>query len=631
MITWMRQFAGTWFAKILFVLLILSFAVWGIEDTVRNAFRDTAVARVGGEAIEVPEAQEAAQRELARITRALGGRIEPDARIRRAVAEQALESLVTDRVLRREAARLNLAVTDEAVRDFVFRIEGFRGLDGRFSRDVFNNFLRQNDLTETRFLGLLRADLARQQLAGAVRAGAAVPDALGRALLAWQLERRTLALVELAFADAPAPAAPTDAQLARFHENNADRFSTPEFRDVVVATMNAERLTAAVEVPEREIEDAFAANRARFETPERRTLAQAILPSEEAARALAVTWRDGADFTAVEVAARAAGGSAAALGEATRADLPVRVLADAAFALPEGGVSDPVRSPFGWHVLRAEGIVPGTTRAYAELRDELRRGLAAERAADLAFDRANRIEDALAGGTALAEVARRYEMGLAELRLDGQGRTPEGAPATLPVALASRPAALQAIFQAEPGRAPRLQEGEWGFLAVEVRSVIPARLRPLGEIRAQVEAAFEADARRRAQEGRAAALLAAVRGGRPLEQAAREAGLDVEELGPLGRQAGGGNPLPRDLLAPAFELAPRGATMTERPQSFAVMQLLAVAAADLSGEGEALAGLRRETAQGVAEDLEAQFVAALRARADVRINPRLLDQIAGRD
>lgn len=631
MLTWMRRLAGTWFAKILFVLLILSFAVWGIEDMVRNAFRDTAIARVGGEAIEVAEAQEAAQRELARINRALGGQIEADARLRRAVAQQALETLVTDRVLRQEANRLNLAVTDAAVRDFVFGIEGFRGLDGRFSRDIFNNFLRQNDLTEARFLGLLRTDLARQQLAGAVRAGAAAPEALARPLLAWQLERRTVALVELAFADAPEPDAPTEAQLARFHENNPQLFSTPEFRDVAVATMNAERLIASVEVPENELEDAYAANRARFETPERRTLAQAILPNEEAARALAEAWRAGADFAAIEARARESGGSATELGEVTRADLPVRAVAEAAFAAEEGGVSGPVRSPFGWHVLQVEGITPGTSRPFSEVREELRRTLAAERAADLAFDRANRIEDALAGGTPLAEVARRYEMGFAEARIDAQGRDAGGGAVALPVAQASRGAALRQIFQAEPGRAPRLQEGEWGFLAVEVREVIPARLRPLAEVREQVEAAYEADARRRFQEGRAAALLAATRGGKSLEEAAREAGAEFEEIGPFARQPGGGNPMPRDLLAPAFELrAPSGATMLERPQSFAVMQLLSVTPAELGDQGEALANLRREAAQSVAEDLEAQFTAALRARADVRINPRLVDQVAGR-
>jgi peptidyl-prolyl cis-trans isomerase D len=87
--------------------------------------------------------------------------------------------------------------------------------------------------------------------------------------------------------------------------------------------------------------------------------------------------------------------------------------------------------------------------------------------------------------------------------------------------------------------------------------------------------------------------------------------------------------MPRDLLAPVFELAVNATTMIERAQSFAVMQLLGVTPADLSGEAAALATLRGETAQAMAEDFEAQYQAALRARANVRINPRLVDQMAG--
>ncbi|MBY0338524.1 MAG: SurA N-terminal domain-containing protein, partial [Acetobacteraceae bacterium] len=307
MLTWMRRLAGTWFAKVLFVLLILSFAVWGIEDMVRNAFRETAIARVAGETIEVTEAQEAARRELQRVSRALQG-ITPDARIRRAIAEQALDALILDRVVQQEARRMGVTVPDDAVRSYVFQITGFHGLDGRFSRDLFNSFLRNNELTENQFLALLRTDLARQQLSGAVRSGAAVPAALARPLLAWQLERRTATLVELEFAAAPEPAEPTEAQLSRFHENNANRFSTPEYRDVAIATLNAERVIAEVQVTEREIEDAYASHRARYETPERREVFQALVQDEAAARRIAEAWRAAPDFAAVEAAAREAGG-----------------------------------------------------------------------------------------------------------------------------------------------------------------------------------------------------------------------------------------------------------------------------------------------------------------------------------
>ena len=629
MISAMRRLAGTWFAKALFVLLILSFAVWGIEDMVRNIGRDTAVARVGGEAIEAQEAQEAATRELQRITRQLQGSFTPDARIRQAVAQQAVESLVLDRLGRQEARRMGVAVPDEAVRAYIFRIPGFHGADGRFSRDIFNQFLRQNDLTEGGFLLLLRADLQRQQLSGAVRAGAAIPASLAQRLLAWQLERRTATLVELPWADAPEPEAPTEAQLARFHENNAPLFSRPEYREVAVAVLNAARMLAQVQVSDREIEDWFAANRARWATPERREVFQAIVSSEDGATALAAQWREGAEFPAIEAAAQAAGGGATALGSLAREELPVPALAQAAFALAPGAVSTPIRTPFGWHVLRIGAVQPGSERALAEVREEIRTAIATEKAADEAFDRANRVEDALAGGATVAEAARRHDLAFAEARLDARGLAPDGTEAALPVADAARAAAIRAIFAAERGAAARFQEGEWGFMAVEVRDITPPALIPLAEVRDAVQAAFIADARRRFQEERAAALLAAVRGGTSLADAARAIGANPEEIGPFPRQPGAGNPMPREVLAPAFELRGTDATMVQLPRSFAVVQLLSVTPAEVAPDAAPLAALRTEQAQAMAEDLEAQFQAALRARADIRINPRLVQQIAG--
>ena len=624
----LRALAGTWVAKVLFVLLILSFAVWGIEDMLRNIGRETAIARVDGQPpVELTEAQDSLRREVQRLQRATEGRFQVDGRIRPILAQQAVESLVIDRVVGREVNRMGVAVPDGAVRDYIWSIPGFQGADGRFSRLTFDNFLRQNDLTEDRLLQMLRADLARQQIFNAVRAGALVPPVAAQRLLAWQLERRSVNLVELRVADAPEPDAPTEAQLARFHENNADRFSRPELREVSVGLLNAAILVPQMEVSEREIEDAYAAHRARYETPERRRLLQALMTNEEAALRIAELWVGSADDAPVEAAVREAGGTWTDLGVVERGALPLPALATAGFALDANGVSTPVRTPFGWHVLHVTEIQAGATRALAEVREELRQEVAAEKAADAAFDRVNSIQDALAGGASVEEASQRYGMRVVAARIDAMGRNAEGQEVALPVPPAARRALFAEIFTTARGSAPRLHEGEFGFAAIEVKEVTPAALRPLAEVAEEVRAAFIADARRRHQEQRAAALLAATRAGRSLEDAAREAGVPIEAIGPFPRQPGQGNPVPREFLGPIFELRANETTMVPGPTSFAVAQLTGVTAADLSDQAEALATLRQEGAQAVAEDLETQFANALRARSDVRINARLLEQL----
>ena len=96
MLTALRRLAGTWVAKGLFVLLILSFAVWGIGDMAKNLFApDTSLARVAGQPVTLEEGQAAMRREMQRLARQLGSQFENDPRIRRAIAEQAVDQLVS--------------------------------------------------------------------------------------------------------------------------------------------------------------------------------------------------------------------------------------------------------------------------------------------------------------------------------------------------------------------------------------------------------------------------------------------------------------------------------------------------------------------------------------------------------
>jgi peptidyl-prolyl cis-trans isomerase D len=631
MITWFRKLAQTWVAKVLFLLLILSFAIWGIEDIVRNFWRETAVVRMQGSTIEVPEAQAAARRELQRIQRQLGPTFEPDENIRRAITGQALEGLIAEHAQRLEAQRLGVAAPDDQVRTYVRTIPSFQ-MGGEFSRAILDQFLRQSDLTEGQFLQLVRDDLQRMQLLGAVRAGAAAPDALARAIFRFERERRIAQVAELPLLEAPEPEAPTEAALQRYHANNPERFSTPEMREAVVAILSAETLAAEVEVPDADLRAAFEARRGQFETPERRDLQQVLVQEEEVARRIAAAWAANDDFAAVQQAATAAGGAALALGNLTRAELPIEALANAAFSLPVGGVTPPVRSPFGWHVMRVAAVTAGEPARFEAVADQLRRDIALERAADLAFERANRVEDAIAGGTDLAEAARRYGMTVGTVKLDAQGNDETGAPVPMPVAGEARAEAIRAVFAAEQGRAPRLQEmrGTDGFVAVDLRAVIPPALRPFEQVEADVRLAFLTEARRRAQEERAAALLGAVRGGQTLEVAAAAAGIPSDRMGPFGRQPEGGavgTVVPRELAPVLFGLRVGEPTMVPTARGFAVAQLLEVVPADPAADADAVTNARRSVQQQVAEDLEAQYAAALRARAEPRVNPSLMQQV----
>jgi peptidyl-prolyl cis-trans isomerase D len=624
MLTAIRNSLTHWIAKVLFGLLILSFAVWGITDFVRGGGGERSVATVGGEKIALAEATETYQRELSALRRSFGGQFEPTLDVRRAIAESTLTRLVALRAIGAEAAERGIVVTDEALRATILSAPGFQGADGRFSRLQFESFLRNNGLTERRFLELLRADLMRQQLVGSVRAGAVAPQTLARAVHAFHAEQRIADLVELPFMAAPAPPEPTEAQLARFHENNPDQFSAPELRQFDLILLAPEDVAREIQLAERELREAYEERRGEFATPERRRIAQVVVPEREAAHAIAEAWRAGAAFAAIAAEAQAAGGSAIELGLVDRAGLPLPELADPAFAVPAGAVTDPVRSPFGWHVLRIADVEPGREPSFEAVRGELARIVALERAADLIYARANRIEDSLAEGIPLTEVARRHDLRLIQATIDAEGRDPDGNPVELG---AGADEIVAAVFEARLGGSPRLNETRDGvFYAVRVGSVTPPALRPLAEVEREVRAAWERAERRRAMEEQAAALLAATRAGRPLDEAARAAGWTPRRTEPFTRDGRGGA-LPAQLAAALFALKRGEATMIEGRSGFLVASVAEILPG--AAEAAAVAARRRELAEALAGDLEAQFVQALRDRANVRIAADAIRLLAG--
>jgi peptidyl-prolyl cis-trans isomerase D len=628
MLSAMRGWLNSWVAKILFGLLILSFAVWGIGDFVGGGSVPNAVATVGGRDVPLAEATEAYRRELTALQRNFGASFEPTAPLRQRIAEDAVNRLVTLTAIAAEAEARGVVVTDEALREVVFNAQPFRGLDGRFSRVAFESFLRNAGLTEARFLDLLRGDVARQQVLSAVRAGAAAPLALATPIYAFQNEAREAHVVEMPFIAAAAPPEPGEDTLRRFWENEQALFTAPEYRGFSLLTLTLDDVARDITPTEAQLREAYAARAAEFITAEAREIDQVLVSDEAAARALADAWRAGLDEAALIERATASGGSVVALGSLTAADLPDPGLAAAAFAASPGTVTEPVQTGFGWHVLRIGAVTPGTTRSFAEVRETLSAEVAREIAAERIYSIANRVEDSLAEGISLAEVARRHGLGLREIAaIDRGGRGPDGAPISLSPDGAQ---VLDTVFAAETRTTSRLVEAEGAnFFAVRVETVTPPTVRPFETVRDAVKSAWEQAERRRAMETSAGAMLAAIQGGQGFEAAAALQGWTPRRIGPFLRSARGAGAPSAPVLAAIFGLKPGEATMVEANNAFIV---LAVASVTVPAPTEdRLAALRANLAAGMADDLEAQFAQFIQRRADASINPRAIQLMIGTD
>lgn len=634
MISAFRRYLETWVVRGFFLIMVIAFMSWGIGDVVRMIGTSTWAAKVGGQTIEGAQLQEAFQREMSQATRNLPAGQEPSAELRSSVARQALQGLIAQAALNQELQRLHIVTPDPAVRQVIFGMPAFRGANGQFDKQTFDSVLRNNGLTEARFLDMMRGDLAQRQLLDAVSSGAAVSEAMLRPLFEGQFEKRSADMVEFPFAAAAAPPAPTEAELQRWYDNHPDLYSSPEFRRIKAIVLSPQTLAKDIPITDADLQAAYDQHKSDYVTVAKRSAQVVSVSDEEKAKALAATWKGGADWAAMQKAAQDAGGSAIALDNATEREFPDPELAKTVFAATPDTVTGPAKGGLGWHIVRVTSATPGSEQPFAAVKDALHDQVLASKAADLMYDRANKVDNVLGSGASLDEMP--SDLGLAGVAgtLDAQGNTADGTPAPIPGPIELKSAIIKAAFETQKGDPPRLIEvqtpstGGSAYYALSVEEVDPPSVKPFDAVKDQVTADWTHDAERHAQEQAAAKLLAAVKGGQSLADAATVAGVTVRRT-PLVTRAGGVEGMPPQLATVLFGLKRGEPTMVEANDSFIVAVPAEILDTDPKADPTGYEQVRQVIARSIGTDLATVFADALRARATPQINQSVLDNVTG--
>ncbi len=633
MLSAFRGLTNTWPARVFFLLLAAAFALWGVANKNPFGADQNALATVAGRSIEMPQAEQAYRKQLEQLQRAMGPQAQIPPALRRTAAIQTVEQLVSQAAMQARVNDLKLAVPDSALREAAFAIPQFHGRGGRFDRAVMLAVLQQNGLTEASFLDLLRQNLGQDQLLGAVRAGAQAPGLLDNRLYSFLHEMRVADAVEFPFAAAPAPPAPTEAELRRWYDNHPKQYSSPEYRKIKLVVLSPETVSKDITVSDEELRAAYAQHKNEYVTPARRSVQVLTVPDEATAQKLAAQWSTGADWATMQKAAQEAGATAVELDSATEAEFPAPELAKAAFATNPDTVALPVHGALGWYVLKVIKAEPGGTESFEAAKPALRARIVADKAADLIDQRSVKIDDMLQGGTTLDQLP--GDMGLAALTgtLDAEGNTPEGNRAPIPGTDQLRAAIVAAAFQAHKGDALKLEQGPPGpggvvssYFALQVENIIPPAPRPFDTVRGAVQEDWTADQRRREQNEAATKLMTAAQSGTGLAEAAKAAGLTVRTLPPAGRfepVAG----VPQSLVTPLFGMRQGETTMVETPDGFMVATLARIDNPDPKADPVGDARLVEQINQQIANDTQASFILGVRNAAKPRVNQALLDQL----
>ena len=632
MITAFRRYLDSWVVRIFFGIMVLSFVFWGVGDVVRMSGTETWVAKVGDTTIEAAAVQAEYQRAMANATRSLPPGQDAPPELRRRMGEDTVQRLVTQAALGGELRNLRIVAPDASVAEMAREMPAFRGPDGKFSKATFDMLLRNNGLTEARFLDMLRGDVAQRQLLTAVSVGATASDALVTPIYVGEFQKRSVRLAEFPLAAAAEPPAPDDATLRRWYDNHPDSYKTPEFRRIKAIALTLRRLGQDVETTDADLRAAFDRTRAQYVTEGKRTAEVISVPDEAKAKALADQWRGGADWAAIQAAATEQGAVAIRMDDATEAQFPDPDLSKGVFGATLDAVSDPIKGAFGWYVVRVTNITAGENPTIEQVADRVKERVVAEKAADLMYDHANKVDSLLANGTGLDDMP--DNLGLIGFAgtLDAQGMTADNEPAPIPGSQEMRAAVIAAAFQTQKGDPPRLVEvqapsaGGSEYYGLIVEDIIPAALKPFDTVAEQVMEDWRADQQRRTQEEAAAKMLAAVKGGQGFDDAATVAGV-TERTTPLMTRGEAPEGVPAEVARAAFSLKPNEPTMIETAEAFIVMVLAEMIDPDVKADADGYRQVRQAVARSVGSDIGATFTEALRLRANPRINQKSLDQI----
>ena len=627
MIQWMHALSKSWIAVFLMGGLALSFVVWGIADVFTGG-ATTAVASVGGTDITPTEFQRSYRNYLRNQGRESGSEITPEMAEKMGLPRMVLESLINRAALNNEAQRLKLITSDAALVQAVRSMAPFRGTLGQFDRMAFMQTIGNAGYTEAQFLNELRNDMTRAQLLQAVAANFTVPVTYAQAFFQHTNERRAVEYVILAPEQAGDIPAPSDTVLAAYLKSHSGRYSTPEYRDAQYAAIAPDDVMGSVAVTDEQIQRNYDAAKSTYIIAEKRDVQQIEFKTEAEARAAHAKIAAGARFEDI-AAERGLKPEQISLGTLAQEDLPDADRAKAIFALPLNQVSQPIKTGFGGFVLaRVTKIAPGSSKALADVKEEIRKDLTDKLVANKLVDAVNLFTDARSSGDELAEAAKKAGMKLVRVTaVDATGLTPDGGKADVP----ADPDFLPALFRGEVGEDVEPFPTKLGaYYAIHVNGTTPPKAKTLEQVRAQVLADWTGEQRAKALAAKAQSLAAQAVKEKSLDSVARQLNVSIQHSPALSRTVND-TMFNAAMAEKLFSAGPGGVAFGPQGLSgnYVIARITGISHPMYSPQDPNFQGGIARFSQSVAQDFTIALAGAARERQKVRVNQQAVASLTG--
>ena len=607
----MRSSVGSWIAKIILGLLIVAFAVWGVNFNLST--ENQALMEVGDQEVTPAEFQQVLYVESNRLRQ----RNLLDQVPQEIFVGYVRSKLVNTALYEEEAKSLGVTSTPEMVARDIRNDPAFQ-VGGNFSADRYGLEISNLGLSRSGYEFNRQRELLGLTLENAIDSSAAASKKLNEALFLYQNEKRDLSFIRIAIDENAEVGTPSDEDLQAFYDARKELFRAPEYRGVTYVEITPELLAKNITISEEELQNAYEERKDSFTRPESRQVKQMLLDDEETARKAHAALSEGQSFEAVaeEIATQTA--DDINLGRLTRRDVPDEALANAVFSLQDAGFSDPVEGLFGWFIVDVSDIQPESISSFEEVKDGLEAGLVRRRAEDEAIVTSRAFDDEIAAGSTLEEAAASMKLAAIKIeKLDSRGQDQNR---KIIAGLPSTEVFRQFAFDTEQGLDSLMQDnGQGGYFILRVDTVDPTRIQDLDEVRDRAISRWQDDQRRNQAEETAKALTEKLNQGTLIGSAEILQDRTLETAIGLLRtgETENNKQLPHGLVEELFQMDELKAAYGRDATSYVVAVVDSINQPDLAAEQDSLDALMGNVTNSIRNDLLVQYNQALRTKHGV--------------
>ncbi|KRB52915.1 peptidylprolyl isomerase [Rhizobium sp. Root708] len=626
----LRRAAHTWVAKLLMLLLVASFGIWGVSRSLISGGNSTTVVSVGDQHVDVNEFRLAYQRQVANLSQQFGMRLTPDQARAFGVEQQVLAQLVAGASLDQLADDMNLGLSQDRLAKLIGDDPAFKAVNGQFDRTLFTSRLRNAGIREEDYIKERSKVAVRSQIVDAISNGFTAPKTLVDALKLYRQESRGVDYLLLTNANIEPIKAPADDVLNKWFEGAKPHYRAPEYRKIAYLKLQPEDIADAASVTDDQIREEFDKHKDSYRIPETRTVEQLTFQNKDLANAASNALKIGTTFDQL-VTDQGKTASDVMLGEFSKDKVPDQAVADAAFAVTRNGGTTPViDGTFGPVILRISNIKPENAKTLDEVKDEIRKQLAVSNASQELINVHDQIEDMRGSGSTLEQIADQLKLkavvvdAVDSAGLDKGGNEVKDIP--------SKQQVLAAAFRAEAGAdVPSLSIGTDGYLWFDVRDVTPERDRPLAEVHDKAVAEWTAEQQKAELAKKAEELKQQAQKGTSLADIAAPLGISVETKSGITR--GSDDPVLGNGGVNAAFTGPVDTVANAVGADATTQILLKVTEVNTEPTGDVLANQDQQItamANAAGDDILDQMVNLLQTQYGATVNQALAEQASVR-